>query len=161
MLEAFEGRNGSGAFAHRSIKNLDFILAAAKHSHDVHPVTQTVSAMLAIIVFPWQRGALVAVKNKRLPIAVMEGWPPFRMSGPRIDANDVKSIGDLITQLRHAVAHGHVYFDSDSRVPSDVTITFENRPSQHEPPEWTGEIRADHLAEFCRTFSAFIADYVA
>lgn len=161
MLKSFEGRNESGEFARRSIKNLDFVLARSENSADVHPVTQTVSTLLAIIVFPWQRDAMAAVKNKRLPIAAREGWPRFQMSGPRVDENDIKTIGDLITQVRHAVAHSHVYFDSDSRVLSDVTITFQNRPSSQEPAEWTGMIRADHLAEFCRKFSSFIADYVA
>jgi hypothetical protein len=161
VLNTLEGRNGSGEFARRSMKNLDFILDAARNSADVHPVTHTVSALLAIIVFPWERSALNAVKQKRLPIAAKEGWPSFRMSGPRAKANDIKTIGDLIEQLRHAVAHGHVRFDSDSRVPSEVTITFENRPLKKQPAEWQGEIRADQLTAFCRTFSAFIADHVA
>lgn len=161
MLNTLEGRNGSGEFARRSMKNLEFVLDAATHCADVHPVTQTVSALLALIVFPWQRGALHAVKNKRLPIAAGEGWPSFKMSGPRVEANDIKTVGDLLEQIRHAVAHGHVYFDSDSRVPSDVTVTFENQPSRTQPPEWKGEIRADHLAAFCRAFSSFIEDYVS
>jgi hypothetical protein len=161
VLNTLEGRNGSGEFARRSMKNLDFILDAARNSADVHPVTQTVNALLAILVFPWERGALNAVKKKRLPIAAREGWPTFRMSGPLAKTNDIKTIGDLIEQLRHAVAHGHVRFDSDSRVPSDVKITFENRRSKNQPPEWQGEIRADHLSAFCRTFSEFIADSVA
>jgi hypothetical protein len=161
MLERFDGRNGSGEFARRSMKNLDFIVQAARNSADVHPVTQTVTALLAIIVFPWQRAAFAEVKKKRLAIAARENWPSFQMSGPRMDANEVKTIGDLITQLRHSVAHGHVSFDSDSRAPADVNITFRNQPSEQQPPEWQGVIRADHLAVFCRMFSAFIEDYVA
>ena len=160
-LGALDGRNGSGEFARRSMKNLDFILQAADHGADVHPVTQTVSALLAIVVFPWQRDAFAAVKKKRLPVAAKEGWPSFQMSGPRNDANEVKTIGDLVTQLRHALAHGHVRFHSDARNPADVIVVFENRPSAGQPAEWRGAIRADQLAVFCRTFSAFIADYVA
>ena len=82
------------------------------------------------------------------------------MTGPRIQTNSVKTIGDLIEQLRHAVAHGHVHFDSDSRLLTDVTITFENRQARDRPAEWTGEIGADDLAEFCAAFSAFIEDYI-
>jgi hypothetical protein len=66
VLNTLEGRNGSSEFARRSMKNLDFILDAARNSADVHPVTQTVSALLAIIVFPRERSALNAVKSKRL-----------------------------------------------------------------------------------------------
>ena len=160
MLNALEGRNGSGEFARRSMKNLEFVLAAAATSADVHPVTQTVSALLALIVFPWERSALHAVKNKRLAAAAKEGWPSFKMSGPRVDANQIKTVGDLVEQIRHAVAHGHVRFDSDSRVPSDVTITFENTRSRKQPPEWKGQVRGDDLAAFCRAFSAFIEDHV-
>ena len=39
MLNKLDGRNGSGEFARRSLKNLDFILDAARNSADVHPVT--------------------------------------------------------------------------------------------------------------------------
>jgi len=67
MLDKLEGRNGTQQFAHRSMKNLDFMIAAAEDGEDVHPITATVGALLALMVFPWERNALDAVTNKRLP----------------------------------------------------------------------------------------------
>jgi hypothetical protein len=161
MLHKFEGRNGTGEFARRSMKNLEFVLVAGRTSADVHPITQTISALLGIIVFPWERNALDAVKKKRLASAIAEGWPSWQMSGPLIDSQKVKNIGNLVELVRHSIAHGNVSFDSDSKQPSDVTVTFENHPKGSDELNWRGSIRADHLALFCRKFSDFVADYVA
>lgn len=46
MLNKLEGRNGTREFARRSMKNLDFILGAVERNADVHPVTQTIGALL-------------------------------------------------------------------------------------------------------------------
>ena len=161
MLDALQGRNGSGEFARRSMKNLDFILAAAESDGDVHPVTQIVGALLGIVVFPWAKHALNAVKKKQIAEATSEGWPVWQMSGSRVDSSQVKRVGDLIELVRHSIAHGHVAFDSDSKQPSEVTVTFENYPKGSNKADWKGSIRADALARFCRNFSAFVADYVS
>jgi hypothetical protein len=94
------------------MKNLQFILDVGGGA-DVHPVTQTISALLGIVVFPWEKSAFHAVKKKRLAVARSEGWPAWTMSGPRIDSNKVKTIGNLLELLRNSVAHGKVTFDSD------------------------------------------------
>ena len=160
MLDKLQGRNGSGEFARRSMKNLQFILDVGAGA-DVHPVTQTISALLGIVVFPWEKSALHGVKKKRLAVARSEGWPPWTMSGPRVDSNKVKTIGNLIELLRNSVAHGNVTFDSDSRLSSKVNVTFENRPKGSDKPDWQASIRADQLALFCQKFSAFVEDFVA
>ena len=82
MINALEGRNGSGEFARRSMNNLQFILEAAAQSADVHPVTQTVTALLAIIVFPWERNAFAEVRTKRLPIAAQRRMAALQDDGP-------------------------------------------------------------------------------
>ena len=81
MLGELQGRNGTDEFARRSMKNLDFILNAGPGA-DVHPVTQTVGALLGIVVFPWERKASLKVKNKRLAVAASEGWPSWQMTDP-------------------------------------------------------------------------------
>ena len=161
MLDKLQGRNGSGEFAGRSMKNLDFILGAAENHEEVHPVTQTIGALLGIVVFPWEKNAFNAVKKKRIAVATSEGWPKWRMSGTRINSNQVKTVGDLIKLVRNSIAHGHVTFDSDSRNPSDVMVTFENYPKGSKNADWKGSIQADALADFCRQFSNFVADYVS
>lgn len=161
MLDKLQGRNGTGEFARRSMSNLDFILARAESAPDVHPVTQIVGALLGVVVFPWERSALNAVKKKRLALAIAEGWPRWQMSGQLLDANKVKNIGHLIELLRNSVSHGKVTFDSDSRMPGDVTVTFENYSKGGADLNWRGSTRADNLVLFCRKFCAFVADYVS
>ncbi len=161
MLDKLHGRNGTGEFARRSMKNLDFVLGARKSRSDVHPVTQIIATLLEIVVFPWEKNAFNKVKNKRLAVARSEGWPTWQMTGSRFDSNKVKNVGDLIRLLRHSIAHGNVTFDSDSKQPSEVTVTFENYPNGSYRPNWRGAIQADNLAFFCRKFSEFVADYVA
>ena len=140
------------------MKNLDFVVKAHAHA-DVHPVTQTVGALLGIVVFPWERNALSAVKRKRLAVATTQGWPAWQMNGALIDANKVKNVGHLIEQVRNAVAHGKVSFDSDSKDLENVTVVFESYDGG--TLKWRGVIRADRLADFCRQFSACVADHVA
>jgi hypothetical protein len=160
-MDKLQGRNGTGEFARRSMKNLDFVLANAETGADVHPITQTVGALLGIIVFPWERSALSAVKKKRLAVAAIEGWPSWQMTGTLVDANKVKNVGQLIELVRNSVAHGKVTFNSDSKDPTEVTVTFENYPPGSKKIDWRGAIRADHLASFCRKFSEYVADRVA
>jgi hypothetical protein len=66
----------------------------------VHPVTQTVSALLAIIVFLWQRNAYSAVKRKRLPVAVKEGWPASKMFGPLAQADAIQTKRNKLRRYR-------------------------------------------------------------
>jgi hypothetical protein len=106
MLDKLQGRNGTGEFARRSMKNLDFVLTNAETGADVHPITQTVGALLGIIVFPWKRSALFALKKKRLTVATTEGWPSWQMRGTLVDANKVKNVGQLIELVRNSIAHG-------------------------------------------------------
>jgi hypothetical protein len=134
---------------------------AAAENQDVHPVTQTIGTLLGIVVFPWERNALKAIKNKRIAVTTEEGWPKWRMSGPRAESNQVKTIGDLIKLVRNSISHGHVIFDSDSKDPSEVIVRFENYPKGTNDADWKGVIRADKLAEFCRKFAGFVEDYVS
>ncbi|MCA9500576.1 MAG: hypothetical protein KC588_15390 [Nitrospira sp.] len=158
MLDKLQGRNGSREFALRSMKNLKFVLAAGQGDKDVHPVVQTISALLGIVVFPWEKCAFKTVKKKRLAAANAEGWPKWQMSGSRVHSNKVKNVGNLIKLVRDSVAHGKVTFNSDSKVPSEVTVVFENYPRGSDKWDWRGAIRADELVLFCEKFSGSVKD---
>ena len=146
-----DNRNGTAVFAGRVQKNLEFIALAAVQGHDVHPVTQAVSSLLGIIVFPWEHSAFSVVKRKKLPVLAAErGWPRWTMSGIK----RVLEVGELVHVLRNCVAHGRIQFDSDSRNPTEVTITFVHLAKGKTEADWEGQIRADHLITFCRCFSA-------
>jgi hypothetical protein len=145
-----DNRNGTSEFARRTQKNLDFIVLAAQQGQDVHPVTQAVSSLLGIVIFPWQHSAFDIVKRERLPIlSANHGWPEWKMSGTR----RVIDVGELMHVLRNSVAHGKIQFASDSRNPSDVEITFSQ-------DGWQGAIRGDQLIDFCRCFMAAMKSQV-
>lgn len=149
-------RNGTTIFASRTQKNLDFIWRHAQDGEDVHPVTQAILALLGIVVFPWETSAFNHLKSKNLPVLATQGWPNWRMAGSR----RVVSMNDLIHVLRNAIAHGSIEFDSDSRDPSSVTISFINVPEGADASDWVGTIMGDQLIEFCACFSAAIEDAV-
>lgn len=152
MKRISHDRNGTAIFAWRAQKNLDFIAACATQEEDVHPVTQAVLALLGIVVFPWETSAFNIVKKRKLPVLSEEGWPNWTMIGTR----RVIELGQLIHVLRNAIAHGRIEFDSDSRNPPEVRISFVNVPEGHTEADWTGTIAGDHLIEFCRRFSSEI-----
>jgi hypothetical protein len=145
-------RNRTCIFAERTQKNLVLIARSAREGRDVHPVTQAVSALLGVVVFPWETSAFDVVKKRKLPVLSATGWPKWAMSGPR----RVIELGDLIHVLRNAIAHGRIEFDSDSRNPNEVTITFENIPEGSTEPDWMGKISGDQLIDFCRCFTSEI-----
>ncbi|MEW6210195.1 MAG: HEPN family nuclease, partial [Acidobacteriota bacterium] len=122
MKELSHNRNGTEVFAHRTQKNLEYIATSAINGEDVHPVTQAILALLGIVVFPWEKSAFDIVKKRKLPLLSANGWPKWKMSGTR----RVINLEELIKVLRHSVAHGNIEFDSDSRNPADVTISFTN-----------------------------------
>ena len=97
MLNTLEGRNGSGEFARRSMKNLDFILDAARNSADVHPVTQMVNALLAIPT----AGDMIAEFKQRLLVSQRRVSPA--------------SVADLSNLLVLSVLQAHI--DSSGQFP--------------------------------------------
>ncbi len=156
MKKLSHDRNGTEIFALRAQKNLEHIITSEINGEDVHPVTQTIMALLGIIVFPWEKSAFDIVKKSKLPILSINGWPKWNMSGDR----RVLDLGDLIKVLRNAIAHGNIEFDSDSKKPADVTITFTNIPEGKKESDWVGTINCNQLIEFCRCFTSAIADQV-
>lgn len=150
-------RNGTAIFAERTQKNLEFIVASAAADQDVHPVTEVVSSLLGILVFPWEHSALDRMKNQKLPVLVEQhGWPRWVTSGTRKVAN----VGQLVHVVRNCVAHGSVEFDSDSRSPAEVRITFTHVQPGSKAADWQGQIRADELVTFCRCFTAGMKGFV-
>src|ERR1700676_3367075 len=89
-------RNGTSVFAERTIKNLDFIVDCEAVGEDVHPITQTISALLGVVVFPWEREALKKVSAYALSDLYVTGWPQWTMS----DSGSVVNLEGLIRNLR-------------------------------------------------------------
>lgn len=152
MKKLSDDRNGTEVFAQRTLINLEFITVSATNNENLHPVTQAILALLGIVVFPWETSALDMVKKRPLPLLNSGGWPKWSMKGVR----RVVILGDLIEVLRNAIAHGNIEFDSDSKIPSDVVVSFTNIPKGKKEADWVGTITGDNLIKFCRCFSEAI-----
>lgn len=126
-------RNTILGFAGRARKNLEFIKSALEQGDDVHIVTQLVTSMLGLFMFPqeWLKslppgaGARGAFEQE-LKKAESQGWPEwskwtFHLGGP-------SSAKDFLRQLRNAIAHRQICFSSDSRVLAEVDVEFWSRP---------------------------------
>jgi hypothetical protein len=98
--------------------------------------------MLGLIIFPLAKGLVEPVKNTKLSDLANDGWPAWSYT----IGQPCETLGDLVLNLRHAVAHGHWRFSSDSRDCSEVTLEVEL------PGSWKAEIGCVELQLFCRKF---------
>ena len=53
MKRLSDNRNGTEVFALRTRKNLEHIAKAEMSGEDVDPVTQAITSLRGIVVFPW------------------------------------------------------------------------------------------------------------
>jgi hypothetical protein len=127
--------------ARRAIANLDLI----KQQHETnsangHVVTQIVSTSLAVLVLPWDDW-LDEDSDLIHMVANGESWT--------VDDRTGSQRSDDLRYLRHALAHGGISFDSDSREPSEVEIRFWSRPTGG-AINWRAAIQADELEDYLR-----------
>jgi hypothetical protein len=146
-------RNTIHGFGRRTRKNLSFILFARNMGADVHIVTQLMISLQGLIVFPYEqiKRAGHSFKEIKLKDLKEKGWPeivPFLGSSSDLD--------DLIYHLRNAIAHRRIEFDSDSRVMSEVNITFKDRKPNAPSDYWGLSMNASELYEFVLRFSELI-----
>ncbi len=139
-------RNETLGFAERTKKNFLFIEAAYHHGADVHLVTQLITSLLGIVIFPWERVFQHRAKSTLLDELVANGWPAWAMSGKACG-----TLEDLIEVLRHSLAHGNVRFSSESRRLADVQVELWNRP-KNPILYWHGSISGNDLRTFCLNF---------
>jgi hypothetical protein len=130
-----------------------FILFARNMGADVHIVTQLVISLQGLIVFPYEqlRRSGVSFEGHKLKDLRKHGWPeivPF--------LGESNNLGDLLFHLRNAIAHRRVEFDSDSRVMSEVNITFRDRKTKAIEDNWGVTINAEALHQFVLCFSQLI-----
>ncbi|MGO9677084.1 MAG: HEPN family nuclease [Candidatus Sulfotelmatobacter sp.] len=145
----FITRNDPLGFAGFAWKNFEFIERTANNSPDapdIHPVTQLVLSMLGLIVFQREKNRIQYGKDIRQTTLDTPDWPQWAAMSPHCN-----TLEELVNNLRHAVAHGHVEFSSNSHDLSEVEISFRNPGKQ-----WSGSIRADALRAFCFRFKALL-----
>jgi HEPN pEK499 p136 len=152
----YHDRNTVWGFSSRTIKNLEYLNKAWRAGGDVHVVTQLVTSLLALIVFPYQE---IADRNiaelKAIQLAELEtrGWPAWR-----IDIGTSINFQDHVRHLRNAISYRRVYFSSDDRDPAQVEIAFRDGVSNRGDWKWGAVIGALALEEFVLRFAAFLQE---
>lgn len=152
-------RNETAGFAQRVRKNLEFVIKERSEGKEVHEVTQLVTSLLGIIVFPWEDEALGHLESVLLKDLESEGWTGWKILLD--EKNDTKTLGKLIWHLRNAVSHRRIRFSSDDRDMHQVEIEFEDAPRQEAPINWRATINAADLKVFCDHFTSRLEYYVA
>lgn len=153
-----ESRNAPMGIEKRTTINLEFIKEVYDDPHRkqrVHLVTQTVNSLLGLVVLPYEKRHALHGDKKEMEKLYDEGWPRWTiiLSVP----NEPKTLGKLMWHLRNAASHGRYSFSSDSRDPSEVTITVHDKP-KGKPINWRAAIRADELYRFCLCLSKYIEE---
>lgn len=105
-------------FALRTRKNLEIIRQLHEdekalpdyNEHDarVYEVTQLINSMLGLLVFPQQK-FVDRIPQTSLDDLRIQGWPIPRVVGNYPQVRDLKQ---LVTYLRHAIAHFNLEFTS-------------------------------------------------
>jgi hypothetical protein len=134
-------RGDSIGFAERTRKNLFYIEQSKSRGQDVHVVTQIINSSLGLIVFPWEAQTDKAIRGTPLSDLYKSEWPVW------IETPPSKGLGQLLHNLRNAVAHRNVQFSSDEGAASKVTVTFAS-----ESGDWRATISASDLMNFCLKF---------
>jgi hypothetical protein len=158
MTESYSlSRNTTEGFARRVRENLEFIIEERALGKDAHEITQLVTSLLGIIVFPWEAGALSCLDGLRLIDLEKEGWPKWDISLDK--KGDTGTLGKLTWHLRNAASHRRLRFSSDDREMSKVDIVFEDAPND-KPVNWRAKINAGDLKVFCDRFTKQLEDLV-
>lgn len=153
-------RNDTLEFCRRTRRNLEFIEHAKKENPQalIHVVTQLTLSLLGLVVFPFERLDRT-IFDKTVAELKAEGWFGWciTLDNPTKGRSSTVSLGDFLTHLRNAVAHGRLTFSSDSANANEVAVTAEDRPNgKGAAVNWRAEIAAGQLREFCLRFLDFI-----
>lgn len=143
-------RNDTKEFARRVRKNLDFIVSKRREGDNVHEVTQLTTALLGLVVFPWEASALKHIEALSLADLEQQGWPHWNILQDR--NGETTTLGKLTYHLRNAAAHRRVGFSSDEPDMKDVEIIFADALPK-KPVDWRASIRASDLKDFCDLFA--------
>jgi len=148
-------RNDALEFAMRTLKNLEFLDQAREHHADVHIVTHLTNSLLGLLVFTVEKEFVHFILKEQLADLEEQGWPHWTFE---LDSSE--TLGDLVYHLRNAVAHGRVWFSSDSREMSDVNIRFEDAKPQTKRVYWKSSIPASDLKAFCTAYAGLLENVI-
>jgi hypothetical protein len=133
--------------AEHTRKNLDHIEAAAAAGGDVDLVTQLLSSLLGLVVFPWERHFAHHIAEVPIRKLTEDGWPSWHVT--RGYAN---TLGQLLRCLRNAGAYGHIQLLCESDSLDGVMIEASDYRAGVASPHWSATISASDLRGFCHKF---------
>lgn len=148
------GRNTVWGFRQRVLKNLRFVCDARDKGADVHVVTELITSLLGLIVFPYEeirKSEPTLFKGYKLDALHRKGWPKWTF-----DIGSSDNLHDLVGRLRNAVSHRRLCFSSDSREPEKVDVTFRDRPNEVANDNWGTTINAAELQKFVLRFAELL-----
>jgi hypothetical protein len=157
IASMLDSRNTVWGFGERVRKNLLFLNFFAESMHaDVHVVTQLVTSLLGLIVFPYEE--LKRMKHdgfghQSLDILSKAGWPTWEFE---IGASH--DLDDLLRHLRNAVSHRRIAFSSDSRALDQVRIAFRDRKHELGIDDWGASISGRDLLAFVLRFASLLEE---
>jgi len=123
------GRNETEGLAERTWTNFLLIERTFTENDEGHVVTQLVCSLLGLVVFPWERRVLDHANSERLEKLIGEGWPQWEFV-----EGGCQTLGDLIRNLRHGVAHSNVWFSAESRHSSVSSLMLSHKETPARRP---------------------------
>ena len=139
------------------MKNLVALEKLASMRADVHLISRLILTLLGLIVFPKEGGEFDASYDVQLD--KLNDWPKWDTT-----TGEVKTLKQLLINLRHAVSHRNIEFSSEGRRYEDVYTRLSNihkhydkkTKVQHKTLRWRGGIEALALRVFCDRLAVFI-----
>jgi hypothetical protein len=141
-------------FAHRTTINLHAIRTLRDQGAEVFEVTQLISSLLGLLVFPREH-YLDYIPDKSLDELVADGWPIPRVNGGFSAPDDLRA---LITYLRNAVAHFNLELlpDSDNQIAGIRVWNIRN-----DKKDWIAELTISQLENIVTRFADLILEHAA
>jgi len=133
----------------RAMKNLELVRAGKGYE-----VTQLISSLLCALALGWEpkRRKGDEFSEKLIKSAEADGWPHIQHD--KRSNWEPKTLGDVISEIRNALAHGNVEFMSDGSPNSDIAALRLRTcmPPDYKRPKWGATISIENLDAFLKHF---------
>jgi hypothetical protein len=142
-------------FALRTQKNLHTLrnLQTSDPKSEVYEVTQLISSMLGLLVFPQQQ---YVTNIPKVPLSTLasQGWPVPKIVG---DYPQVEDLNQLVRFLRNAVAHFNLKFlsDTDGHIRG---LEVWNRDPRRKAVTWKAELTVEDIEKISQKFIELLLD---
>jgi hypothetical protein len=153
----FVGRNTVWGFRNRVVKNLEFIATARNTNADVHIVTELITSLLGLIVFPYQE--IVESEYESFKDRQVDDLTSVNPSIWHFSIGSSENLHDHVRHLRNAISHRRIHFSNDDRDLARVEVRFQDRATHYSDVNWEVTVTADALKEFVCEFAALLQDW--